>query len=104
MKRVILIIGVVLTSLAANAQNTVQSPPKNEKKEYSFLWGIFKSKNYPKSKSIVFEVEKPEFSTSLSGSAVDSTKQELKSILWGAIQWTEKKKNNQPVKSQGNER
>ena len=104
MKRVILIIGVVLTSLAANAQNTVQSPPKNEKKEYSFLWGIFKSKNYPKSKSIVFEVEKPEFSTSLPKPAVDSTKQELKSILWGAIQWTEKKKNNQPVKSQGNER
>lgn len=104
MKRVILIIGVVLTSLAANAQNTVKSPPKNEKKEYSFLWGIYKSKDYPKDKSIVFEVEKPEFSTSLSESAVDSTKQERKSILWGVIQWTEKKKNNEPVKSHSHEK
>ena len=91
MKRVILIIGVVLTSLAANAQNTVQSPPKNEKKEYSFLWGIFKSKDYSKSKSIASEVEKPWFSNSLSESALNSTKLERKSILWGAIQWTVKK-------------
>ncbi len=104
MKRIILIVGVVLTSLAANAQNTVQGPPEKEKKEYSFLWGIFKSKDYPRSKSIVFKVEKPEFSTSLSESAVDSTKQERKSILWGAIQWTVNKKNNQPLKSKGNAR
>ncbi|MFO0357744.1 MAG: hypothetical protein ACK50A_12400 [Sphingobacteriaceae bacterium] len=93
-----------MTSLAANAQNTVQSPPKHEIKEYSFLWGIFKSKDYPKSKSIVFEVEKPEYPTLLSVPAIDTTRHEQKSILWGAIQWTEKKKNNQPVKSQGNER
>ncbi|MCA6381759.1 MAG: hypothetical protein IM606_12975 [Cytophagales bacterium] len=104
MKRVILIIGVVLTSLVANAQNTVQSSPKNEKKEYSFLWGIFKSKNYPKSKSIVVEAETKEIKQSLSEPAFDTTKYEQKSILWGVIQWTEKKKNNQPVKSQGNER
>lgn len=93
MKRVILIIGVVLTSLAANAQNTVQNSTKNEKIEYSYLWGIFKSKDYPKGKSVVFEVEKPEFSTSLSESAIDSAKYEQKSILWGAVQWTEKKRN-----------
>jgi hypothetical protein len=104
MKRIILIIGVVLTSLAANAQNTIQNPPKNEKMEYSFLWGLFKAKDYPKGKSVVFEVEKPELSTSLSESAVNSTKQEQKSILWGTIQWTEKRKNNEPVKPKGNER
>ena len=104
MKRVILIIGVVLTSLVANAQNTVQSSPKNEKKEYSFLWGIFKSKNYPKSKSIVVEAETKEFKKSLSESAFDTTKYEQKSILWGAIQWTEKKKNNKLEKSQKNEK
>ncbi|MFW5892162.1 MAG: hypothetical protein ACOCUQ_02040 [Bacteroidota bacterium] len=92
MKKVILIIGVVLTSLLANAQNTFQNPPKNEKMEYSYLWGLLKSKDYPKGKSVVFEVEKPEFSTSLSASAIDSTKFEQKSILWGAIQWTAKKK------------
>jgi hypothetical protein len=102
MKKVFLIIGVVLTSLLANAQNTVQNPPKNEKMEYSFLWGLFKSKVYQKGKSVVFEVEKPKFSTSLSESAIDSTKYQQKSILWGAIQWTEKKKNNATVKSQSN--
>ena len=104
MKRVILIIGVVLTALVANAQNNVQNPPKNEKMEYSYLWGLFKSKDYPKGKSVVFEVEKPEFLTILSESAIDTTKYEQKSILWGAIQWTEKKKNNNPVKSQKNEK
>ncbi len=102
MKRVILIIGVVLTSLVANAQKNVQNPPNNKKMEYSYFWGLFKSKDYPKGKSVVFEVEKPEFSTSLSESTTDTTKYEQKSILWGAIQWTEKKKNNTPVKSQSN--
>lgn len=100
MKRVILIIGVVLTSLVANAQKNVQNPPNNEKMEYSFLWGLFKSKDYPKGKSVVIELEKLEFSNSLSESAIDTSKYEQKSILWGAIQWTEKKKNNEPVKSQ----
>ena len=52
----------------------------------------------------MFEVEIPEFSTSLSESAIDSTKYEQKSILWGAIQWTEKKKNDAPVKSQSDEK
>ena len=100
MKKVIFIIGVVLTSLVANAQNNVQNPPKNEKMKYSYLWGLFKSKDYPKGKSVLFEVEKPKFSTSLSESAIDTSKYEQKSILWGAIRWTEKKKNNEPVKSQ----
>ena len=104
MKNVVLISVVVLTSLAASAQDTGQSPPKNEKKEYSFLWGVFKSKNYPKSKSIVVEAETKEIKQSLSEPAFDTAKYEQKSILWGVIQWTEKKKNNQPVKSQGNER
>jgi hypothetical protein len=99
MKKVIFVIGVVLTSFVTVAQNTVQNPSKSEKKEYSFFWGIFKSKDYPKGKSVVFEVEKPEFSTSLSESAVDSTKQERKSILWGAIQWTEKKKGKKSIKT-----
>jgi hypothetical protein len=91
MKKVILIIAVVFTSLSSNAQNTDHHTPRNEKMEYSFLWGIFKSKDYSKSKSIASEVEKPWFSNSLSESALNSTKLERKSILWGAIQWTVKK-------------
>jgi hypothetical protein len=104
MKKVILIIAVFMTSLAVNAQSTVQNPSKNEKIEYSYLWGLFKSKDYPKRKSVVFEVEKPEFSTSLSESTTDTVKYEQKSILWGAIQWTEKKKSSSPVNHQSNER
>ncbi|MFO0356319.1 MAG: hypothetical protein ACK50A_05140 [Sphingobacteriaceae bacterium] len=99
MKKVILIIAVVLTSLASKAQNTNQNPPKNEKKEYSFLWGLFKSKDYPKGKAAVFEVKKIEFSTALSESTIDSTKYEQKITLWGAIQWSEKKKNIAPIKN-----
>lgn len=100
MKKVILIIAVLTTTLAVKAQTTDKEPTTKSKMEYSYLWGLLKSKDYPKGKSVVFEVEKPEFSTSLSESAVDSTKQERKSILWGAIQWTEKKKNIAPVNSQ----
>lgn len=104
MKKVILIIAVLTTSFAVKAQATDKEPTTKNKTEYSYLWGLFKSKDYPKGKSAAFEVEKPEFSTSLSESAIDSTKYEQKSILWGAIQWTEKKKNDAPVKSQSDEK
>jgi hypothetical protein len=104
MKKVILIIVVLLTSIAVKAQTTDKEPTTKNKTEYSLLWGLFKSKDYPKGKAAVFEVEIPEFSTSLSESAIDSTKYEQKSILWGAIQWTEKKKNDAPVKSQSDEK
>jgi hypothetical protein len=88
MKKVILIIVVFMASLAVNAQN----PSKNKKKEYSFAWGLFKSKNYPKDKIAVFKLEKPKTSTSFVDMSLDTTKYEQKSILWGAIQWSEKKK------------
>lgn len=102
MKKVILIIAVLTTSHVVQAQTTDKEPTTKNKTEYSYLWGLFKSKGFPKSKSVVILVEKPEFSTSLSKSAIVSTKYEQKSILWGAIQWTEKKKSNTPVKSQSN--
>lgn len=104
MKKVILIIAVITTSLAVKAQTTDKEPTTKNKTEYSYLWGLFKSKDYPKGKSAAFEVEKPEFSTSLSESAIDSTRYEQKSILWGAIQWTEKKKNDAPVITQSDEK
>lgn len=104
MKKVILIIVVLTTSLAVKAQTTDKEPITKDKTEYSYLWGLFKSKDYPKGKSAAFEVEKPEFSSSLSESPIDSTKYEQKSILWGAIQWTEKKKKTAPIKSQSDEK
>ncbi len=102
MKKVIFIIAVFMTSLVANSQSTAQNPPKNAKIEYSYLWGLFKSENYPKDKIAVFEFENPKISTSLSKTQLDSIKYEQKSILWGAIKWTEKKKNFSPIKSQSN--
>ena len=102
MKKTILIIAVSMTSLAVNAQSTAQNPPKNEKTEYSFLWGLFKSNDYPKNETAVFEFKKPKFTNSLSDTPLDTTKYEQKSMLWGAIQWTEKKKNTSPVNSQSN--
>ena len=46
-----------------------------------------------------FEFEKPEYSNSPSNTSLDTIKYEQKSILWGAFQWTEKKKNVTPIKN-----
>lgn len=92
MKKVILIIVVSTTTFAVKAQSLEKNTPAESKTEYVFMWGLFKSKDYPKGKSVAFEIEKPEFSTSLSEPPVDSSKYEQKSMLWGAIQWTEKEK------------
>jgi hypothetical protein len=103
MKKVILISAIFMTSLSANAQSTEQTTPAKSKSYYSFAWGLFKSKDYPKNKTAVFEFEKPKFSTSLSDAPLDTTKYEQKSLLWGAVKWTEKKKNTPPVNTQSNE-
>jgi hypothetical protein len=101
MKKVILIIAVFMTtSLVVNAQSTAQTTPAKSKIYYSFAWGLFKSKNYSKDKVTKVEVKKSEFSFQ---SQADTAKYEQKSILWGAIQWTEKKKNAAPLKQQENE-
>ena len=91
---------VLTTSLAVKAQSTKKSTPPENKIEYVFAWGLFKSNDYPKDKSVESELEKPELSASKDKQGFDSTKYEQKSILWGAIQWTEKKDNVTPVKSQ----
>jgi hypothetical protein len=100
MKKVILIIAVFMTSLAVNAQSTEQNTPKKSKFYYSFAWGLFKSKDNPKNKTAVVKVEKQKILTSSYAMPLDSKQYEKKSILWGAIQWTEK--NNTSMKSQSN--
>lgn len=96
MKKVILIIAVLTTTLTVKAQSSEKSTPTKSQVEYSFAWGLFKSKDYLKEKSGVFKFEKPKFVTSLPELDVDTTKYEQKSILWGAFQWTEKKKSIYP--------
>jgi hypothetical protein len=95
MKKVILVIAVFITSFAVNAQSTEQNTPKKSKFYYSFAWGLFKSKDYPKNKTAVVKVEKPKKLTSSCAMPLDPTQYEKKSVLWGAIQWIEKK----PVKN-----
>jgi hypothetical protein len=92
MKKVIFIIAIFMTSMAGNAQITAQNSTKKAKTEYSFVWGLFKTNGYSKENSISIEVEIPEISTSSSDTPLETTKYEQKSILWGAIQWTEKRR------------
>ena len=66
MKKVILFIAVLTTSLAVNAQSTEKYSSTKSKFYYSIAWGLLKSKNYPKDKSAVFEFEKSKVSNSLS--------------------------------------
>ena len=104
MKKFILTLFISALAYATSAQLIQEVAAKKNLTSYSFAWGLFKSKENSKSKSVVFEVEKPEFSTSFSESAIDSTKFEQKSILWGAIQWTEKKRNTSLLNPQSDEK
>lgn len=104
MKKLILLLTVISFSFAVKAQSSDKKNPTKSKTEYSFVWGLFKSKNFSKKKSTTIELEKSKLSTSLSLPSIDSTKYEQKSILWGAIQWTEKKNDISDVKAQSNEK
>jgi GH43 family beta-xylosidase len=99
MKKFILTLAISALAYTASSQLIQEVATKKNLTSYSFAWGLFKSKENPKNKSVVVKVEKPEFSTSFSEFSIDSTKYERKSILWGAIQWTEKKKSSSPIKS-----
>ena len=78
----------MMTTLVANGQNTNQTQPQKSKFYYSFAWGLFKSKNYQNYKAATLEIQKP---TVLVKPKIEITEYEVKSILWGAIKWTEKK-------------
>lgn len=92
MKKRILIITVLAISLIANAQVIEKDNKEKNKMYYSFVWGLFKSKDYPKNKLSNFEASE-QFSKSKVKNGLDSSIYEQKSILWGAIQWSEKKNN-----------
>lgn len=90
MKKLILILGVVTTSVAAKAQPTASTTKESGKVQYSIAWGLFKSKDYAKGNTAVFEVAQPKFESS--SSMPMDTQYEQKRILWGAVQWSTKKK------------
>jgi hypothetical protein len=101
MKKVILIMVVFTTFLAAEAQTNNQKQPQKVKVEYSILWGLFKIDGYANKKLTNLKSKNSKSETLLKVAPLDTTKYERKSILWGAAQWTVKKK-SKTVKTQSN--
>lgn len=94
MKKVIFIaIAIFLTVSTSEAQTQTQAQTqanthKNKSSiKYSFLWGLIKSKNYKPHKT---KANTEERTTKLF--IIDTANYEIKRVLWGAVQWTEKKK------------
>ncbi|MFN7275387.1 MAG: hypothetical protein ACK5VF_09930 [Bacteroidota bacterium] len=96
MKNIIFLSCILVLSASVEAKSNANDTTQKKKADYTFAWGLIRSKNYPKNKSFAFEFNTPEFKSSVPGKSIDSSKYEQKSILWGAIQWTEKKKTNHP--------
>lgn len=95
MKKTILIILVVVSSATVKANYIERDTTFKKKPEFTFAWGLIKSKNYPKDKYFGFELNEQNSKYSKQDKRFDSTKYVQKSILWGSIQWTEKKKTTQ---------
>jgi hypothetical protein len=95
MKKIFIITAVLLTSVAASAQSTVQKPSKKGKVYYSVFWGLFKSEGYTKDS---VKCNLPEYKAEFYDIKTDTAKYEVKSFLWGAVKWTEKKKNTSTLK------
>lgn len=92
MKKTVAFYIILAASLPLQAQSTENEPQSKTTRCYSVAWGLFKSKDCALVKSMNVEVTKPEISTSESKSILDDPNYEKKRILWGAIQWTVKKK------------
>lgn len=81
---------ILVFSLSITAQeHTSETVKDKEKTEASFFWGLFKSKRYPKDKTVVFDFEVSKTSEELNSTKENEYKE--KSILGGAIKWTKKK-------------
>jgi hypothetical protein len=100
MKKFLLVTAFAFT-ISANAQSTNNVNTSKKKMYYSFAWGLFRSKNYPKNKLDAIKSSKQN-SKIIIKNDLDRLNYEEKSILWGAIQWTEKKKNVSSTKSEYN--
>lgn len=88
MKKLILILGIVTALVAAKVLSMASTTKEASKVQYSIAWGLFKSKDYPKENTAVYEVAPPQFESSSN----DTSAYEQIRILWGAVQWNTKKK------------
>ncbi|WP_027002952.1 hypothetical protein [Hugenholtzia roseola] len=90
MKKIFLTLAILTFVFSSKAQTVIETPSVEEKPAYSLLWGLFQSNNYSKIRTATLQTEKTDVKVS---STTNDTETEQKSLLWGAIQWTEKKKN-----------
>jgi len=90
MKRIILTFAFCATCFMLQAQSKDKPRLKEVKTEYSFLWGLFSSKDYPKEKKVNVHIEKPKFSESPKDTTLRTINYKKRSFLGGVIQWTEK--------------
>lgn len=81
-----LLIGYAQTNSPTKAAPSEKTPERS----YIFFWGLLKSKNYK-------EVENRPVKMKIECPTLDSVDNglEKKQALWGAIQWTEKKRSPQ---------
>jgi hypothetical protein len=92
MKKLIIITAIIMTAFTANAQSKVNNPQKKGKVQYSAFWGLFKSEGYTKES---VKCNLPNYKTEFYDYRSDTSIYEVKSFLWGAVKWTEKKKTHQ---------
>jgi hypothetical protein len=93
MKKTIFIVAFFIGTISLKAQNTTQVQSHKNQMYYSFFWGLFKSTNYQQDKTPRPKNEKLKVPIFFSDVNVDTTKYEQKRLLWGTVEWTEKKKN-----------
>ena len=82
--------GLLMGYSQTNSPAKTNPSDKNSKIYYSLFWGLLKSKNFKTTKIEPIKIK---------GISLDSLDKdhEKKQALWGAIQWTEKKKKQNPT-------
>lgn len=77
--------GLILGFSQVDSLAQASTPDKSSRANYSLFWGLFKSKNFKPIKIEPIKIK------SISLDSLDKD-YEKKQVLWGAIQWTERKK------------
>jgi hypothetical protein len=95
---------VMLFAFNVNAQTTTQEKAGSGKVHYSVFWGLFKSKEDPNNQSKAKENTKFRFRDQFEPTPIDTALYEEKSILWGAVQWTERKNKTVNANTSKNEK
>jgi hypothetical protein len=91
MKNLLSLAVVMLLAFNVDAQNKTQEKAGSGKVHYSVFWGLIKSKEDPNEKNKTKEQAGFRIRDQFDSTPIDTTKYEEKSILWGAVKWTERK-------------